>query len=92
MIGVKKLSKRRKISCKAGFELMYRDIFGSNIMGVGNLEYLEQYGVHPQVAHKETITYANAINEGINEGMVFCGNHLEEWLDKMAEKYVFVRI
>ena len=58
-------------------------------MGVGTLEYLEQYGVHPQVAHKETIIYVNAINEGINEGMVFYGNHLEEWLDKMAEKYVF---
>ncbi len=81
--------EEKKFHVRRGFELMYRDIFGSNTMGVGTLEYLEQYGVHPQVAHKETIIYVNGINEGINEGMVFYGNHLEEWLDKMAEKYVF---
>ena len=76
---------------RRGFELMYRDIVGSgnNTCGVGTLEYLEQYGVHPQVAHRETVIYVEGVNTQINDGVVLHGNHLEDFLDHMGEKYSF---
>ena len=76
---------------RRAFELMYRDVVGSgnNNFGVGTIEYLEQHGIHPQVAHRECIMYAEAANEALNKGAVMSSIHLEEWLDNMGAKYSF---
>ena len=51
------------------------------------IEYTAQYGVHPQVVLKECSIYLNSVSEAIERGMVFHSNHLEDFLDEMAEKY-----
>ena len=73
------------------FELLYRDIVGSgnNNFSTGTIEYLEQYGLHPQLAHRECVLYAESVNESLSKGNLISTIHFQEWLDNMANKYFF---
>ena len=84
-------AEEKKFHVRRGFELMYRNLLQSGRPDVATIEYTAQYGVHPQVAFKECQLYLEGVSEGIEKGIVLHSNHLEEFLDEMANKYeVFV--
>lgn len=80
--------EEKKHHVRRGFELLYRNLVNSRSAEKSSIEYLQQYGVHPQVAIKECWIYINGVNEAIENGRVLHSNHLEEFLDEMASKYV----
>jgi hypothetical protein len=51
------------------------------------IEYMQQYGVHPQLALTEVSGYIKLTAERIAKLEVLHSNDLEEFLDKMADKY-----
>tara|TARA_B100000925_G_scaffold57704_1_gene38303 strand:- start:1610 stop:1912 length:303 start_codon:yes stop_codon:yes gene_type:complete len=51
------------------------------------IEYMQQYGVHPQVGFVEVQGYITVVNELISKQQIPHSNHLEEFLDAMADKY-----
>lgn len=58
----------------------FRDIMCKRTLGMGTLEYLQQFGVHPAKAHEETFAYVKALTG--NEDY----EHLECWLDDRVEE------
>ena len=72
---------------RRGFELGYQQIMQGGRLGKDIIEYLQQYGVHPQVASREIIGYYNKIETDINNGIYPDVCVLEAWLDIMKEKY-----
>ena len=84
-------AEEKKHHVRRGFELMYRNLLESGRAATSTIEYTAQYGVHPQVAIKECSIYLKGVSEAIDEGIVLHSNHLEDFLDEMANKYrVFV--
>lgn len=69
---------------RTAFLHAYRDVMAGGRIGMGTLEYLEQFGVHPQVALKEASAYYNAA-ESVQPPPT--AEHLHQWLDTMADKY-----
>tara|TARA_R110000772_G_scaffold23658_2_gene63174 strand:+ start:214 stop:1023 length:810 start_codon:yes stop_codon:yes gene_type:complete len=80
-------AEEKKHHVRRGFELMYRNLLENGRAATATIEYTAQYGVHPQVVLKECSIYLNSVSEAIERGMVFHSNHLEDFLDEMAEKY-----
>jgi hypothetical protein len=72
---------------RRGFELMYRNLLEGGRAQTATIEYLQQYGVHPQVALTEVSGYITYVGEQIKAGILLHSNSLEEFLDQMAEKY-----
>lgn len=72
---------------RRGFELMYRNLLESGRAQTSTIEYLQQYGVHPQVALTETSGYINFVADQISKGALPHANSLEDFLDQMAVKY-----
>lgn len=72
---------------RRGFELGYQQIMQGGRLGKDIIEYLQQYGVHPQVASREIIGYYSKIETDINNGIYPDVCALEAWLDAMKEKY-----
>ncbi len=72
---------------RRGFELMYRNLLDGGRANTATIEYLQQYGVHPQVSLTEVSGYIQHTNKQINEGTIPHGNDLENFLDQMADKY-----
>ena len=73
---------------RRGFELMYRNILDGGRANTATIEYLQQFGVHPQVCLTEVSGYVQNIADKIKEGTVPHANDLETFLDQMAQKYV----
>jgi hypothetical protein len=73
---------------RRGFELMYRNLLEGGRAQTATIEYLQQYGVHPQVALTETSGYIQFVAEQINASILPHANSLEEFLDQMAVKYL----
>jgi len=73
---------------RRGFELMYRNLLEGGRAQTATIEYLQQYGVHPQVALAEVSGYIQFIAEQIKAAALPHANSLEEFLDQMAEKYL----
>lgn len=72
---------------RRGFELLYRDLIeGGRARNVTN-EYLQQFGVHIQVALKEVAGYIQVTETRIEEGDIPNASDLEDFLDEMAIKY-----
>ena len=69
------------------FELMYRNILDTGRANTGTIEYMQQYGIHPQVGYVEIQGYMAVVNEMLSEGKIPHANHLEEFLDSLANKY-----
>lgn len=80
-------AEEKKHHVRRGFELMYRNLLEQGRAAVATIEYTAQYGVHPQVALKECQIYLQGVAEAIENGRVPHSNHLEDFLDEMAEKY-----
>jgi uncharacterized membrane protein len=51
------------------------------------LEYLQQYGVHVQLAIAEVTGYITLVNKLVASGDKITSLHLEDFLDEMKDKY-----
>ena len=77
----------KKHHVRRGFELMYRNLMDGGRASTSTIEYMQQYGVHPQVGFAEVQGYIAVVNELLNKQQIPHSNHLEEFLDAMGEKY-----
>ena len=72
---------------RRGFELMYRNLMDGGRASTATIEYMQQYGVHPQVGLTEVQGYIKVVSDMINSKQIPHSNHLEDFLDEMADKY-----
>jgi len=72
---------------RRGFELMYRNLLDGGRASTSTIEYLQQYGVHPQVCLTEVNGYVQHVAKQISENVIPHANDLENFLDHMADKY-----
>jgi len=72
---------------RRGFEMLYRNLIEYGRGKEATLEYLQQYGVHVQVAIMEVSGYVAVVNEMINKKEHPNAGHLEDFLDTMRDKY-----
>jgi len=77
----------KKHHVRRGFELMYRNLMDGGRASTSTIEYMQQYGIHPQVGFVEVQGYIAVVNELISKEQIPHSNHLEEFLDAMADKY-----
>jgi len=73
---------------RRGFEMLYRNLVEFSRAKEATLEYLQQYGVHAQMAIAEVSGYITFVNELIKEKRILDATHLENFLDEMKNKYV----
>lgn len=79
--------EEKKHHVRRGFELMYRNLMQGGRAEKSTLEYLQQYGVHPQVCLAEVSGYIKHTSERVAKKELIHANDLEDFLDQMAEKY-----
>ena len=72
---------------RRGFELMYRNLLDGGRASTATIEYLTQYGVHPQVAITEVTGYIQHTATRIQNGELPHANDYEDFVDQMADKY-----
>ena len=72
---------------RRGFELLYRNLVELGRGKEASIEYLQQFGVHIQIALREVTGYIAATDESINQGARPTAADLENFLDQMALKY-----
>ena len=72
---------------RRGFELMYRNLMDGGRASKATIEYMQQYGVHPQVGLTEVQRYIKTVSDMIANKEIPHSNHLEDFLDEMADKY-----
>ena len=72
---------------RRGFELMYRNLMDGSRASTSTIEYMQQYGVHPQVGLTEVSGYIKYTADRIAKHELVHANDLEEFLDQMADKY-----
>ena len=80
-------NEEKKHHVRRGFELMYRNLLQTGRVSEGTIEYLQQYGIHPQVCMIECSGYIEYTSQRIANKDLPHANDLEEFLDEMAEKY-----
>lgn len=64
------------------FLLTYRNLLARGTLDAGTLEYLHQFGIHPQRAIDDATAYIEGKRGGMDDYEGF-----EQWLDKMADRY-----
>mgnify|MGYP001194768034 FL=1 len=69
------------------FEMMYRNLLDGGRVATSTIEYMQQFGVHPQICQKEVAGYIAYTDDRIQGGEILHANDLEEFLDEMGEKY-----
>jgi len=72
---------------KQAFRQAHRDMVNTGRIGLGNMEYLEQYGVHIQTATKVIRDYIIKEDEMISKDKMPTVEHLYAFLDEMAEQF-----
>ena len=72
---------------KQAFRQAHRDMVNTGRIGLGNMEYLEQYGIHIQTATKIIADYIASEDKMISEGKMPTVRHLYAFLDRMAETF-----
>lgn len=72
---------------RRGFELMYRNLMDGGRASTATIEYMQQYGIHPQAGLTEVQGYIAHTANKIKRGEIPHSNELEEFLDQMADKY-----
>lgn len=77
----------KKHHVRRSFELMYRNILDHGRANTATIEYMQQYGIHPQVGYAEVQGYIAVVNEMLSKGQIPHANHLEEFLDSVSNKY-----
>ncbi len=73
---------------RRGFELLYRNIIEHSRPHDSTIEYLQQFGVHIQIANHEVVGYITYVEQCIVNGERFTASHFEDFLDTMADKYL----
>ena len=69
------------------FEMMYRNLLDQGRISTSTIEYMQQFGVHPQICQKEVSGYIAYTDDRIQQGGILHANDLEDFLDEMGEKY-----
>lgn len=72
---------------RRGFEMLYWNLVEAGRGKESTIEYLQQFGVHVQVALREVMGYTAHVEELITAGERPDASHLEDFLDQMAAKY-----
>jgi len=72
---------------KQAFRQAHREMVSTGVIGVGNMEYLEQYGIHIQTATRIIRDYIVSEDEMIVKGQMPTVKHLYAFLDRMAETF-----
>jgi hypothetical protein len=80
-------AEEKRHHVRRGFELMYRNLLNGGRASTSTIEYMQQYGVHPQVGFTEVNGYVQYCGQRISQGELLHSNDLEEFLDEMADKY-----
>jgi hypothetical protein len=73
---------------RRGFELLYRNMIEHGSPKESTIEYLQQFGVHVQLALYEVVGYITYIDNLIKGGERPGSLHLEQFLNEMSVKYV----
>ena len=64
---------------RRAFELMYRNLMDGGRASTGTIEYMQQYGIHPQVGLAEVQGYIKVVSDMINSKQIPHSNHLEDF-------------
>ena len=72
---------------KQAFRQAHRDMVNTGRIGLGNMEYMEQYGIHIQTATRIIADYITSEDKMIKEGKMPTVKHLYAFLDRMAETF-----
>jgi hypothetical protein len=72
---------------KQAFRQAHRDMVNTGRIGLGNMEYMEQYGIHIQTATRVIADYIASEDKMIAEGKMPTVNHLYAFLDRMAATF-----
>ena len=72
---------------KQAFRQAHRDMVNTGRIGLGNMEYMEQYGIHIQTATKIIADYIVSEDKMIAKGNFPTVNQLYAFLDRMAETF-----
>lgn len=78
----------KKHHIRRGFELLYRNMIQNGRPHESSIEYLQQFGVHVQIALTEVIGYIAVTDEKIRNKIFVTSKDLENFLDQMATKYL----
>ena len=79
--------EEKKHHVRRCFEMMYRNLLDQGRISTSTIEYMQQFGVHPQICQKEVQGYISYTDDRIQQGGVLHANDLEEFLDEMGDKY-----
>lgn len=82
-------AEEKKHHIRRGFEFLYRNLIQFGRPQEVTIEYLQQYGVHVQVALGEVSGYITVVNDRIVNGERPMGSDMEVFLDQMASKYLY---
>ena len=72
---------------KMGFRTAFQEMMSRGMIGRGSAEYLEQFGIHPQVARKHLFNYISGNEKMMEEGREPDIEHFHNFLDSMADKF-----
>lgn len=72
---------------RRGFELLYRNIIEYGRAKEATIEYLQQYGVHVQVALAEVSGYISVVNDKLKNKEHPDASDMESFFDTMSFKY-----
>jgi len=72
---------------KQAFRQAHRDMVNTGRIGLGNMEYMEQYGIHIQTATRVIADYIASEDKMIKEGKMPTVKHLYAFLDRMADTF-----
>ena len=72
---------------KQAFRQSHRDVVETGHITGGNMEYMEQYGIHIQTATKIIRDYADSEDAMIKQGKMPTVEHLYAFLDRMAVQF-----
>jgi hypothetical protein len=80
-------AEEKRHHVRRGFELLYRNLIEYGRAKDATIEYMQQYGVHVQVALAEVSGYITHVNSQIASGNPPSSASMEDFFDQMAEKY-----
>jgi hypothetical protein len=72
---------------RRAFELLYRDTLVHGRVGMGTIEYLQQFGIHPQTASTYINKYIQDSEELKKDNKLPNIEHLDLFLDEMANMF-----
>ena len=80
-------NEEKKHHVRRCFEMMYRNLLDGGRISTSTIEYMQQFGVHPQICQKEVSGYIAYTEDRIQQGGILHANDLEDFLDEMGNKY-----